>query len=659
MQKSRIDIIGQNGNDGLAYDDIPPDQPVELPTDYQTFIHLSRYSRWREEDGRRESWNETVGRVSSFWRERFPEYGEHIQDLFRKVQALDIMPSMRTLMSAGKPLERDNVAGFNCAYTAIDSPRRFDEILYILMCGTGMGFSVERQFISQLPEIPDELYDTDTTIVVADSKIGWAKAYKELISLLYQGQVPQWDVSKVRAAGERLKTFGGRASGPKPLVELFKFTVEVFRNAKGRKLQSIECHDMVCKIAEVVVVGGVRRSALISLSNLTDERMRLAKSGQWWVENAQRALANNSVCYTEKPDMGIFMREWESLYESKSGERGIFNREAANKWIPDRRKELGIQEFGCNPCSEILLRSQQFCNLTEVIVRSDDTLETLTAKVKAAAAIGTLQATLTDFRYLSKGWAKNTAEEALLGVSFTGIMDNKVMSGKGKKGELEEWLEALKTVALIENQNWADSLGINPATAITCVKPSGTVSQLVDSSSGIHTRYAPYYIRTVRADKKDPIAIMMKDLGYPVEDDVMKPDSGLVFSFPIKAPKVSVFRDDMSVIEQLEIWKTYQLHWTEHKPSVTIYVKEEEWMTAGAWIYENFDICSGVSFLPHSDHSYQQAPYQEISKKEYDVLLKDMPKNTRWNDLGQWETDDSALENMKELACSAGACELI
>jgi len=645
-------------------DCLPTDKPVQLPeavalpTDYQSFIHLSRYARWDEEAERRESWQETVGRVCNFWSDKFPNYEEDISKAFESVTTTEVMPSMRTLMSAGKPLDRDNVAGFNCAYTAIDHPRRFDEILYVLMCGTGMGFSVERQFINELPEITDELYDTDTTIVVADSKIGWAKAYRELITLLYQGQVPQWDVSRVREAGARLKTFGGRASGPKPLVDLFKFTVEVFKNAKGRKLSSIECHDIVCKVAEVVVVGGVRRSALISLSNLTDERMRNAKHGAWWENNGQRALANNSVCYTEKPDMAIFMREWQALYESKSGERGIFNREAANAFIPDRRKEYGKQDFGCNPCSEILLRSQQFCNLTEVIIRSDDTLATLKAKVRTATLIGTLQATLTNFRYLSKGWAKNTAEEALLGVSFTGIMDNEVMSGKADTKKLKRWLKELKDEAIQTNVEWAERLGINPATAITCVKPSGTVSQLVDSASGIHTRYSPYYVRTVRADKKDPLATMMVDMGFPVEDDVMKVDTGYVFSFPHKAPEGAIVRDDMDVIEQLDIWKLYQENWTEHKPSVTIFVKEHEWMTAGAWIYDNFDICSGVSFLPHSEHSYEQAPYQECTAKEYKELLAIMPKDVDWSRLGEWEKDDSALENMKELACSAGNCEI-
>jgi len=637
--------------------DLP--QAIPLPTDYQAFIHLSRYSRWIEEAGRRESWEETVDRVRNFWIGKFPDQHDEIDEAFDAVVKTEIVPSMRTLMSAGVPLERDNVAGFNCAYTAIDDMRRFDEILYILMCGTGMGFSVERQFITKLPEIPDEFYQTDTTIVVADSKIGWAKSYRELISLLYQGQIPRWDLSKVRAAGARLKTFGGRASGPKPLVDLFKFTVEVFKNAKGRKLQSLECHDLVCKIAEVVVVGGVRRSALISLSNLTDERMRNAKHGAWWEHNPQRALANNSVCYTEKPDIGIFMSEWKGLYDSKSGERGIFNRAAANAFIPDRRKELGEQAFGCNPCSEILLRSQQFCNLTEVIIRQDDTLASLKRKVRLATFIGTLQSTLTDFRYLSKGWQKNTAEEALLGVSLTGIMDNKVMSGQHDKKKLKRWLKEMKDEAVKENVKWSNTLGINPSMGITCVKPSGTVSQLVDSASGIHTRYSPYYVRTVRADKKDPLAQMMVDLHFPVEDDVMKPDTGWVFSFPHKSPDHAVIRDDVDVIEQLEMWKIYQEHWTEHKPSVTIFVKEHEWMAAGAWIYENFDICSGVSFLPHSDHSYEQAPYQECTEKEWKELRLRMPEKVDWSLLGQWESDDSALTNTKELACSAGGgCEL-
>jgi len=632
-------------------------EAILLPTDYQAFIHLSRYARWNEDAGRRETWEETVTRVKEFWLDRFPEKSAKIEEAFLAVLNLEVMPSMRTMMSAGKALDRDNVAGFNCAATAIDKPRKFDEVLYILMCGTGMGFSVERQFINKLPEVAEEFYETATTIVVADSKIGWSKAYRELISLLFQGQIPHWDVHKVRPAGARLKTMGGRASGPDPLVELFEFTIAKFRGAKGRKLTSLECHDVVCKIAEVVVVGGVRRSALISLSNLTDERMRVAKSGQWWEDNPQRALSNNSVAYTEKPDIGVFMREWKSLYMSKSGERGVFNREAAQRLLPERRAELGKHDWLCNPCSEIVLRNSQFCNLTEVVIRPDDTLRSLKRKVRLATFIGTLQSSLTNFRYLSKEWQKNTEDEALLGVSLTGIMDHYLL-GDVKAKFLPSWLKTLKETAQQENKEQCKSIGVNASTAITCVKPSGTVSQLVDSSSGIHTRFSLYYIRTVRADNKDPLAKMMIQKGFPYEVDVMKQGSGLIFSFPVKAPKNAVVTNDVNAIDQLELWKMYQLNYTEHKPSVTVFVKEDEWMKVGAWVYENFAICSGVSFLPFSDHVYKQAPYQAITEKEYKEALSTMPKNVNWDDLGEYEKDDAALTNTKELACTAGGCEI-
>lgn len=634
---------------------------MTLPTSYQDFIHLSRYARWNGE--RRETWNETVRRYIDYFTSKFdnPDGIFSVStDLERAILNLEVMPSMRSLMTAGPALDRDNVAGYNCAYVAVDSPRVFDETMYVLMCGTGVGFSVERQYITKLPEIAEEFHETDTTIIVADSKIGWAKSYRELVSLLYQGQIPKWDVSRVRPAGSKLRTFGGRASGPEPLVDLFQFTVEVFKNAGGRKLTSIECHDIMCKIADIVVVGGVRRSALISLSNLTDDRMRHAKAGQWWIEDGQRALANNSVCYTEKPDMRAFMQEWLALVESGSGERGIFYREAAERLIPDRRKESGYSDYGCNPCSEIVLRSKQFCNLTEVVVRSTDTFEELKRKVELATILGTLQATLTDFRYLSSAWRKNTEEEALLGVSLTGIMDHPILSGRITNSAdwdyLERILEELKQHAVEVNKEWAEKLGINPSAAITCVKPSGTVSQLVDSSSGIHPRYSPYYVRTVRADKKDPLAQMMIEQGYPVEDDVTKPETGLVFSFPVKSPEASVMRNDTDAIGQLELWKTYQLHWCEHKPSITVYVKPDEWMRVGAWVYDNFDIMSGVSFLPHSEHTYRQAPYTECTEEEYLSLLEQMPE-VNWEALSEYEKEDTTT-GTHEFACTGNSCEL-
>jgi len=642
-----------------------------LETQYQQYIHKSRYARWRDDLGRRETWQETVDRYVDYFLARQPLKKKDADTLNREIRDaisnLKVMPSMRCMMTAGTALDRDNIAGFNCSYVAVDNPRVFDEIMYVLMCGTGVGFSVERQYISKLPEIAEEFHETDTVINVADSKIGWAKAFRELVSMLYAGQIPKWNTDKVRPAGSRLRTFGGRASGAQPLIDLFRFTVEVFRNAAGRRLTSLECHDITCKVADIVVVGGVRRSALISLSNLTDERMRSAKSGAWWEDNGQRALANNSVCYTEKPDIGIFMREWVSLYESKSGERGIFNREAAKRAAGKSGRRDTDFDFGVNPCVEIVLRNKQLCNLSEVIVRADDTFGDIKNKVRFAAILGTLQSTLTNFRYLSAAWKRNTEEEALLGVSLTGIMDHPVLNGSGDfdyevtqtnpRMILKEWLQELKEVAIETNKEWSAKLGINQSTAITCVKPSGTVSQLVLSGSGIHARHSKHYIRTVRADKKDPLAQMMVQSGVPVEDDITKPDHNYVFSFPVKSPENAITRNDMSAIQQLEIWKVYSEYWCEHKPSVTITVRENEWMDVGAWVWENFDICSGISFLPHTDHVYQQAPYQECTEEEYNEMLSQMP-DLDWELLTEFETEDETTGS-QEYACTSGGCEIL
>ena len=634
----------------------------QLPTQYQQFIHLSRYSRWLPDKGRRETWSETIERYFDFFTEHLKEMCDYdLDDKTRKeleeaVLDIKVMPSMRCLMTAGEALKRENIAGYNCSYVAVDRVAAFDEILYVLMNGTGVGFSVERQFTAKLPIIAEEFYHSDTMIQVADSKLGWAKALKELIGMLYIGQIPKWDLSKVRPAGTPLKTFGGRASGPEPLDSLFRFVEKTFTNAKSRKLSSIECHDIVCKIAEIVVVGGVRRSALISLSNLSDDRMRHAKSGQWWEHHSQRALANNSACYTEKPDIGIFMDEWKSLYDSKSGERGIFNRASANKMAEKNgRRTIDGHEFGTNPCSEIILRDREFCNLSEAVIRTTDTRESLIEKVKLAAILGTFQSTLTNFKYVSNMWKKNCSEERLLGVSLTGIMDCPLTNGK-KKG-LEGLLDELREVAVETNKIWSKKLGINQATAITCVKPSGTVSQLVDAASGIHARHNPYYIRTVRGDKKDPLTQMMVDSGFPVEDDVMNPGHTSVFSFPMKVDKNAVFRTDMSAIEQLELWLIYQKHWCEHKPSVTISVKEHEWLEVGAWVYDHFDYMSGVSFLPFSEHTYKQAPYQDCDEKQYKDILNSMPKGVDWNLLGEYEKQDMTTSS-QELACTAGGCEI-
>lgn len=631
-----------------------------LPTLYQQFIHLSRYSRFLWDEGRRETWNETISRFFDFFETHLKD--QHNYDIKKYRAGLEeavlsqkIMPSMRCVMTAGEALKRENVAAYNCSYVAVNTPRAFDEILYVLMNGTGVGFSVESKDVEQLPIIAEDFHPSDTTIFVADSKLGWAKALKELIHLLYSGQIPRWDLSKIRPAGTPLKTFGGRASGPKPLDALFNFCVDIFKKAAGRRLNTLEAHDIVCKIADIVVVGGVRRSALISLSDLNDDRMRIAKSGQWWENDSQRALANNSAVYKEKPDMGLFMEEWKSLYESKSGERGIFNRASARATVIKHGRRDPNYEFGTNPCSEIILRDKEFCNLTEVIIRETDTLEQLKEKVYWATILGTWQSTLTNFRYLSSAWKKNCEEERLLGVSLTGIMDNDLTNGK--LPGLSDRLEQLREVAVAANAKVAKELGIPVSAAVTCVKPSGTVSQLCDSASGIHARHSPYYIRTVRADKKDPLAALMIDAGIPVEDCVMRPDNVYVFSFPMKAPENAVFRTDMSAIEQLELWVTYQDHWCEHKPSVTISVKEHEWLDVGAWVYNHFDKMSGVSFLPFSDHVYKQAPYQDCSKEEYEEFAAKMPKAIDWSKLKDYEKTDTTT-GAQELACVAGGCEI-
>ena len=624
---------------------------------YQQFIHKSRYARWLESEGRRETWRETVQRYIDFFIDRgqLDKDSTETQEIYNAIYNLEVMPSMRCMMTAGEALKRDNVAGFNCSYLHIDHVRAFDELMYVLMCGTGVGFSVERNFINQLPEVAESMHATDTTIVVADSKMGWASAYRELISLLYSGKVPKWDMRKVRPAGARLKTFGGRASGPEPLDDLFHFTVAVFRKAHGRKLTSIECHDICCKIADIVVVGGVRRSALISLSNLSDQRMAKAKAGQWWENEGQRRLANNSVAYTEKPDFSAFISEMQTLYESKCGERGIFSRVAAKKIAERNGRRDPAHNFGTNPCSEIILRSNQFCNLSEVVVREDDDLTSLKKKVKIATIIGTLQSTLTDFRYLRVRWKRNTEEEALLGVSLTGIMDHYLL-GKATT-DLEKWLTEMKNVAVETNKEWSEKLGINQSTAITCVKPSGTVSQLVNSASGIHPRFSKYYIRRVRGDKKDPLSVFMSDSGIPVESDVMSPNTTDVFSFPVKAPETSVTVKDVGAMEQLKLWKTYQNFWCEHKPSITIYYTDDEYLQVAQWIWDNFDICSGISLLPYSDHVYQQAPYEEIDEEKYKKLVAEMPQNINWEDLAQLETEDNTVGS-QELACVGGACEI-
>lgn len=621
-----------------------------LPSVYQDTIAMSRYARYLPEKKRRETWTETVDRLIEYLRSKHPGFEKSYSELRQAILKLEVMPSMRLLMTAGEACDRDNISAYNCSYLAVNNKRAFSEALYILMNGTGVGFSCERQDINKLPEVPEDLDNCDDIIVVEDSKLGWAKAFKKLISHLYEGDIPTFDYNKVRPAGARLKTFGGRASGPEPLKKLFEFVINTFKEAKGRKLSSIEVHDIMCMVGEIVVVGGVRRSALISLSNLTDRRMRDAKTGAWYNDHPHRGLANNSVAYTEKPDTETFMEEWLSLVKSKSGERGIFNRVAAQtqaaKW---GRRDKNLS-YGTNPCSEIILRDKQFCNLTEVVVRNGDTEKDLARKVKLATILGTLQSTLTDFKFLSHEWKQNTEEERLLGVSLTGIMDAKITSNPDPK-----MLERLRDVARETNEKFAKSLDIPVSASITCIKPSGTVSQLVDSASGIHTRHNDYYFRRIRMDKKDPIYTFLKDKGVEVEDEAFRPDSTAVFTFPMKAPKDAILRDGMTAIEQLENWIIYQRHWCEHKPSVTISVKDDEWVEVGAWVWKHFDEISGVSFLPHSDHTYQQAPYEDCSKEQYEELLSRTPKTIDWTEFV--EEDDNTI-GQQTLACTAGSCEI-
>lgn len=635
----------------------------KLPTAYQEVIHKTRYARWIEEEGRRENWDETVDRYVNYMFDAVKRYNNYefdkdvIAEIRQNILETKVMPSMRGLMTAGKALEQDNTAIYNCSYLPVDSLRSFDETMYILMNGTGVGYSVESKYVNQLPPVSEHFENSSTVIVVDDSKAGWARAFKELLALLWQGQIPTWDVSKVRPAGARLKTFGGRSSGPEPLVKLFKFATDLVKNAAGRRITPLEAHDLMCKIAEVVVVGGVRRSAMISLSDLEDRNMAAAKAGAWWEYNAQRSLANNSAVYNSKPTMEVFMAEWKSLYDSKSGERGIFSREAAQRVAAKNGRRDATQEFGTNPCSEIILRPYEFCNLTEVVVREGDTLEDLKKKVELATILGTVQASFTRFKYLRKVWQKNVEEERLLGVSLTGQLSHKVLNGSEGFDKLGQWLDELREHSVKVNAEWAEKIGINPAAAISCVKPSGTVSQLTNSSSGMHPWHSQYYARTIRGDVKDPITALLRDMGVKAEPDVMKPNDTMVFTFPIAAPEGALLRENLTAIQHLELWLAYQRHWAEHKPSITVSVKEDEWMEVGAWVYKHMDEMSGVSFLPYSEHTYQQAPYQEITKEEYEELLANTPQNLDWDWLKLYETEDMTTGS-QELACVAGSCDI-
>ena len=638
--------------------------PKSIENPYENFIALSRYARWLENENRRETWSETVDRYFSFMvnaletKHGYTPDPKIVEELRDAVFNRNVMPSMRSVMTAGPALERENVSGYNCAFLPVDNARSFDEAMYILMCGTGVGFSVEYKYINKLPSLPEKLEKSDTVVIVGDSKEGWAKAYRELLGLLWAGQIPQIDISKVRPSGARLKTMGGRSSGPQPLVNLFDFTIQVFKGALGRSLKPIEAHDIMCKIGEVVVVGGVRRSAMISLSNINDIEMAAAKAGNWWESNAQRALSNNSVAYSRKPDMAQFIAEWKSLYDSKSGERGIYNVAAAQKQAAKYGRRSPDIHYGTNPCSEIILRPYQFCNLSEVVLREEDTVADVTNKVRLASILGTWQSTLTDFKYIRKIWKDNTEEERLLGVSLTGQFGHKFFSGQEDLDQLAGVLDNLRQWAVDMNIEEAAKIGIPASAAVTCVKPSGTVSQLVGVSSGMHAWHSDYYIRTVRGDKKDPITQFLKDTGIPSEDDVMKPNDTTVFSFPVKAPEHAITRDKLTAIQQLEVWLVYQRHWCEHKPSITVSVKEDEWMEVGAWVYKYFDEVSGISFLPYSEHTYVQAPYQEVTKDQYEEMLSKMPKTIDWTALSLYELEDSTT-GTQALACVSGECEIV
>lgn len=641
-------------HDNIRSFSTPADLPDTGTVGYSTFIHRSRYARWLDDKGRRETWSETVARYFDFFVDKHRNLAPQIAESLAFVQRMDVMPSMRALWAAGPALKRCNVTGYNCSALFVDHPRVFDEAIYVLMSGCGLGFSVERQHVNKLPVIAEELTASETTIHVADSREGWARAYKELIGLLYAGQVPYWDLSKLRPAGARLRTMGGRSSGPGPLDDLFRFTVALFREAAGRRLSSLECHDLMCMIGNVVVAGGVRRSALISLSNPSDDRLRKAKSGQWWIDSGYRAIANNSAAYTERPDFDVFLTEWLALHESKSGERGIYNRVAAQNKAASIGRELA--EFATNPCAEISLRAMEFCNLTEVVVRAEDTRETLREKVRHATILGTLQSDLTDIKYLRKKWTDNCEDERLLGVSLTGITDHPVL-GNPDDPTLPELLRELRAVARETNAEWAHLLGIKPSAAITTVKPSGTVSQLVNSSSGIHPRFSRYYIRRVRASSTDPLAQLMRDQGFPCEPDVSNP-SNLVFAFPVAAPDHARLAADVDALTQCKLWAMYNDHWADHSVSCTIYYSDDEFLALGQWVWSNFDKITGLSFLPRSEHTYRQAPYEAITHDDYVLRRASLPDEVDWDALARYETSDQT-SGSKTFACTADVCEIV
>lgn len=627
-------------------------------TPYQDFIFYRTYSRWNDDLGRRETWQETVDRYMSFMRKNvgdkltFEEY----QEIREAILKHEVMPSMRLMWGAGGPTARCNVSAYNCSYLAIKELRDFAETLYLLCSGTGVGFSVEKAAVDQLPVVQPQKGVPSKYFVIDDSKEGWAEALHDCLHALFNGEDAIFDFSQIRPAGARLKTMGGRAAGPQPLMDLLEFTKEVVLARQGKKLRPIDVHDIMTKIGEIVVAGGVRRSAMISLSDLEDAEVQHAKDGRFWEHSAHRALANNSAVYKQKPTREEFLSEWDALRKSGSGERGIFNRGSLTEQVPARRlfEWNGVVPAlaGTNPCGEIVLKDKQFCNLTEIVARAEDTEETLLKKARIATILGTYQSTLTDFKFLSSEWKRNCEDERLLGVSITGQWDSPAVRD-------EQVLTRMKHVAQDTNSEYAKRFGINPSTAITCVKPSGTVGQLVNASPGLHARYSEYYLKRVRISVTDPLFKMLRDLGVPSHPEVGQGESTantFVLDFPIASPQGAVTADKLSAIAQLEHWLMMKRSWTEHNPSCTIYIKDGEWEQVRDWIYEHWDLVGGLSFLPYEDHVYELAPYTPISKEEYEKLASLFPK-IDFSVLTRYEKDDETT-GAQELACVAGGCEL-
>jgi ribonucleoside-diphosphate reductase alpha chain len=634
---------------------------------YQQVIFKTRYARWVEEEGRRENWDETVKRYCDYFEDHLKEKHSHkiprkvLKEVYDSIYNLEVMPSMRTLMTSGKALESAEVANYNCAFLVVDAVRAFSEHMYVLMCGAGSGFSVERRFTEKLPEVPEELHPSDTTIIVADSRKGWCAAYNQYLNLLFAGNIAKVNVDKVRKEGTRLKTFGGYASGPGPLLDLFKHTEEIFRGAQGRQLRPIEVFSIMCYIAQIVVVGGVRRSATIALFDKDDIEMRTAKSGYWFNDPKRKhyAMANISAVFETKPAAAEFMDIWRDLVASKAGEPGILNRKAlwegAEAIGRATRYEDGSRiPYGVNPCSEIVLQPYSFCNLTGAAIRPEDTLEDIKKKVRVATIIGTWQATVTDFDYLRKVWQSNVEDERLLGVCLAGIMDHPVLSQTTE--ESARWENELRELAWEVNKSIAEDIGINTTASVTAIKPAGNSGELYDVASGIHPRYAPYYIRSIRQSNGDPMTEFLKATGIPHEVSVQNARDS-IFYFPVKSPEGAICAKDRTAIQQLEHWLHMKRNYATHTISATVYVREHEWIAVGAWVYDNFNEVTGLSFLPYDDHIYQQAPYTPCSAEDYEKARGKMPEEIDWSLLKHFEQSDSTTVS-QEFACTGGSCAL-